>query len=496
MLTEVIAACGGRAWGEALPVTVRGVSTDSRSVGAGEVFFALRGERFDGHAYVAEVLVRGAVAAVISERELEGVRAAAASAAAAPRLPAVTSSSSAGAPAAAVASSNSAGCALEGRLVLVDDVRAALGRLAAFHRQQLPGQVIAVVGSNGKTTTKFMIDHVLSGRMRGRCAPKSFNNDVGVPLTLLSADALDEYLVVEVGTNAPGEIAQLAAIVQPDLALLTCIGEEHLERLGNLEGVAREECAILQHVAVGGLAAVNGDPPHIAPDLAATTVKLVTFGKSPSADLRVGAVRYEAGRLRFTINERFEFELSTPGLHNAYNAAGAAAIARRLGFSYEQIAERLRSFALPPMRTEILQLDGVTLMNDAYNANPHSAAAALETLQSLPARGRRIVVFGEMRELGQAGPALHRRVAEQLRAARVDHVLLLGQAGEWMSDTLTHGSLFGPAVERCASLDDCAQRLCRIVRSGDVVLLKASRAVGLEQLVAPLQRHCSAAAQA
>ncbi|MFO0839673.1 MAG: UDP-N-acetylmuramoyl-tripeptide--D-alanyl-D-alanine ligase [Phycisphaerae bacterium] len=465
MLSEVVTAMGGRTLGEAPAGNVRGVSTDTRSVGAGELFFALGGPRFDGHAFVPEALARGATAAVIAGDRVDAVR-----------------SALNGTP------------ALAEKLVLVSDVKAALARLASFHRRQLSCEVIAVVGSNGKTTTKFMIDHVLGARLRGRCSPKSFNNEIGVPLTLLSADALDEYLVVEIGTNSPGEINQLGDIVQPDLAVITCLGEEHLEKLGSLEGVAVEECSILGCIRNGGFAAVNRDAPEIEPHLADLSVKLATFGRDARADVRVSDVSYDSPWLRFVVNGRFKFELQSPGAHNAMNAAGACAIARRLGFTYEEIAERLKSFALPPMRTEMVQLDGVTVMNDAYNSNPHSAVAAVEALELLPARGRRIVVFGEMRELGPRGPELHRKVAERLRGGRVDHVLLVGPAADHMHDVFADRGLFGPAVERCESVERCADRLSQIVREGDVVLLKASRAVGLDQVVEPLRRKCAARA--
>jgi UDP-N-acetylmuramoyl-tripeptide--D-alanyl-D-alanine ligase len=464
VLSEVIEAMRAQVRGEPPTVSVGGVSTDSRSVRPGELFFALRGPRFDGHSFVPQVLERGAVAAVIAADRLESVFAAFG-----PRASTVAP-----------------------RLILVDDPLAALGRLAAYHRRQRSADVIAVVGSNGKTTTKEMITHVLSGRLRGRCSPKSFNNAVGVPLTLLSAEGTDDFLVVEIGTNVPGEVAVLAAMASPDMAVITCIAEEHLEGLGDVAGVAAEECSVLRHLRPGGFAAVTADSPHVAAHLPASGLTLVTFGEHESADLRITDVRYQAPWLDFEINGRFPYRLHTAGAHNACNAAAAIAVARRLGFEHEEIAARLASFVPPPMRGEVIRVGKVTLVNDTYNANPHSALAAISVLNALSNGGRRIVVFGEMRELGAASAELHRKVARKLRGERVDHVLLVGEAGPLMYDALRDGDLFSPSVETCQTVEECVERLASILRDGDVVLLKASRAVELDRLVEPLRQRLSA----
>ncbi len=466
-LSEVVQEMGGRPRGDVCAVSVGGVSTDSRTAAASDLFFALRGPHFDGHEFVAAALKRGAIAAVVEapraaaiERELE--------AAGVPR--------SAGA-----------------LLIEAEDTIAALGRLAAYHRKQTAAQVVAVVGSNGKTTTKAMIHHILSGRLKGRCSPKSFNNNVGVPLTLLLVEQADEYLVVEIGTNAPGEVAALAEIVQPDLALLTCLGEEHLEGLGSLDGVAAEECSILEHLRGKGFAAINIENALVRRFLRPGGVHVATFGRNADADVRLTEPSYEQPWLRFKLNERFPFRLRLIGAHNAVNAAGAVTIARRFGFDYGEAAVRLESFVAPPMRNEVLEVGGVTIVNDAYNANPQSAAAAIETLEQMPCRGRRIAVFGEMRELGQHSAELHRKVARRLREGNVQRVILVGEATGPMYEALAGGELFGPSVEHCPDVNACLERLAGSVQPGDVVLLKASRAVELDRLVEPLRERLHAA---
>ncbi len=460
-LGEIVQAMEARPWGRLATVSVGGVSTDSRTVTPNDLFFAIRGPRFDGHDFVPDALQRGAIAAVVASSRAHAV-------------------------ADSIAHSD-LNLPTTSVLIEVPDTVQALGRLGAFHRQQLAADVIAVVGSNGKTTTKAMIHHILSARRKGRASPRSFNNNIGVPLTLLSAEQGDEYLVVEIGTNAPGEIAALGAIVEPDMAVLTSIGEEHLEGLGSLAGVAAEECAIFSHVRPSGFVAVNTETPQVRNYLPETGLTVTTFGRDPAADVRLTEPEYEKPWLRFKLNERFPFRLRLAGGHNAVNAAAAVTIARRFGFGYDEAAVRLESFVTPPMRNEVLELGGVTIINDSYNANPQSAAAALDVLEQMPCHGKRVVVFGEMRELGSQAGDLHRKVAERLRESGVDRVLLIGPATDVMHHELASTGLFGPKVERCTDVDDCLPKLARAVAPGDVVLLKASRAVGLERLVEPLR---------
>ncbi len=461
-LSEVIEALGARRRENPPRAAVAGVSTDSRTLATGELFFALVGPTFDGHAFVAEALQRGAAAAVVAAARVGE-----------------QSSQLAGQGVAAPLD----------RLIAVDDPLAALGRLAAYHRRAHAADVIAVVGSNGKTTTKSMIAHVLSGGRRVHCSPRSFNNAIGVPLTLLSVEPGDEVVVVEIGTNAPGEVAALGALARPDMAVITSIAEEHLEGLGDLAGVAAEEASILASVRRGGLAAVNIDSPEIAPHLAIEGVTLATFGRAESADLRLTNCAYEPPWLRCTYNGRFACRLPVPGAHNALNAAGAMLIARRMNLEHAEIAARLETFAPPPMRSAVRVARGITIIDDTYNANPGSARAAIEMLAAFPCRGRRVLVIGEMRELGAAAAAQHEAVARRIAQSPIDRVVLVGAAGEWMAGALAGGA---PQVALCDDPAQCATVLHDWLTAGDVVLLKASRAVALERAVAALLEPAAA----
>jgi UDP-N-acetylmuramoyl-tripeptide--D-alanyl-D-alanine ligase len=378
-LEETVRAIRGRITAQPTATTINDVSTDSRTAGPGQLFFALRGPNFDGHDFVCEALRRGAAGAAVAQdsmgkRELSR------------DLPG---------------------------LIWVDEPRRALGRLATYHRRQLSATVIAVTGSNGKTTVKRMIDHVLGGSRRGTASPKSFNNDVGVPLTLLAADGAHDYVVVEIGTNAPGEVRTLGRIAEPNLAVITNVGESHLEKLGSVEGVAAEKASLVGCVRPGGQAAINADDPallrHVSRDPA---IRVTRFGTGEHADLRASGVELGPAASRFRVNDRFEFELPVPGRHNVVNALAAISAARGVGLSHDEIADRLRSFRLPEMRLEVETVGHIELIFDAYNANPQSMAAALDVFARHQHTGRRVLVLGDMNELGGDSERLHRRLGE------------------------------------------------------------------------------------
>lgn len=256
-----------------------GASIDTRSLAPGEIFFALRGERVDGHAYLEQAHHAGAALAVIDDAEQAGETP--------PGLP----------------------------VVRVADARAALGRLAAAYRRRLSAtRFIAVTGSNGKTTTTRMIHACLGDRLRGRCSPGSYNNDLGVPLTILAARPGDQYVICEVGANAPGEIEPLSGMIQPDVVVITSIGRAHLEGFGSIECIAREKLSLASHLAPGGVVFLCADAPHLH-ELAAPLKRRVTFGRSASADLRVEGILHVPGGIRFSINERAEFTLPLSLIH-------------------------------------------------------------------------------------------------------------------------------------------------------------------------------------
>ncbi len=436
-LREVATRSGGVA--DASPDTVVArVSTDTRSLQAGELFIALHGDRFDAHDHLADA--RHAAAAVVHRVPPDAPG----------DLP----------------------------LIIVPDTRRALGDLAAWHRTTLRGPIVAIAGSNGKTSTKLLVDSVLRTRFHGTASPRSFNNDIGVPLTLLDADAADDYTILEIGTNHPGEIERLIEIAQPTVAVVTSIGREHLEGFGDLDGVRRENLDALR--ADSCQAIVCGDDGVFKRMAAEVVPTLTTFGLDPTNDLVVRRPNVSCEATSFTCSGR-EWNVSHLGLHAASNAAAAIAVGRWFGMSDDDIAAGLASADVPAMRINARRLpNGVLLLDDSYNANPESMKAALAYLADLPCAGRRIAVLGDMLEMGDASAACHVEVLDQAMAV--------------CDMTITVGDCFVGGDFVAADADDAVGIVQSLLSSGDIVLIKASRGIGLDQVAAALASPTAVAA--
>lgn len=450
-LMEMSAAMGGRIVGDVSIPGVTNVCTDSRAVAPGALFFALKGENHDGHAFVNEVLDAGATAAVVTE------------------ITAVDAKHH-----------------VCGRLIHVPDTLAALGRLAAWYRRQFAAQVIAVVGSNGKTTTKDMIAAVLGTKRRGRAAKASFNNAVGVPLTLLSVEPADEFVVVEIGTNHPGEIVALGRIAQPDMAVITSIGEEHLEFFGDVESVAAEEFSILTCLRGRAFVVVSKQAAHFAAEEATSPYTKLTYGLEPDADLRASDITAAADGQRFKVNNRTEYLLPVLGRHNVVNALAAVAVGSRFRMSPEEIAAGLKNVHLPPMRMQRTEVGGVTVINDAYNANPSSMAVAMEVLDQLNEPRRKVLILGDMRELGDRSRGCHQELGRQAGRSTAQLIIAVGANSRAVADAAVSIASTTKRIYSYPTVELAAEKLPDLIQPGDVVLLKASRAIRLERLLEPL----------
>jgi UDP-N-acetylmuramoyl-tripeptide--D-alanyl-D-alanine ligase len=387
-------------------------------------------------------------------------------------------------------------------VLLVDDTRRALLRLASAHRATLAHTtVIAVTGSCGKTTVKSLLDAVLSTRLRGRAAPRSFNNDVGLPLAILAADPDDDYLVLEIGANHRGEVAALAHIARPDIGVITMVGRAHLEGFGSLAAVVDEKAAMLDHLAGPRLAVANADAPQLRDHLH-RAAQSVLFGSAADAEVRLTDRGRNGRGWWFEVGGWCRFALGLPGRHNAINALAAVAVGRRLGIADEQIGEALARCGPVEMRMSQTRAGGLTIYNDAYNANPDSMLASLDTFAEEAAGARRrIVVLGDMLELGPQAADLHRELGRQLleihRRTALDRLVLVGELAAhvaepferaWRREHVTH-------LERPDA--SSAAQLAGALEPGDAVLLKASRAVGLERFQQAIEaRHSPGAAGA
>ena len=358
-------------------------------------------------------------------------------------------------------------------------------------------KVISIGGSNGKTTTTRLVEAVLSASLQGSASPKSFNNALGVPLTLLNASPGDVFVVAEVGTNAPGEIATLAGLVRPDIAVITSIGREHLEGLGSIEGVAREEAAILPAIAMGGggTAILNADAPHLL-SLSRTMlagrsdVTVVTFGVAKDADLRVTEIEHGMDGMRVTINDREIYHVPMIGRHNAGNAAAAVAVGRRMGLDTDTINAGLARVRPPEHRLQRLMIGGIFVLDDAYNANPESTRAAIETFAEIAvAAPRRVVVLGDMLELGADSAQLHREIGKHVADCGAADVAML--VGPRSAETARAVADASPTIAVRhfpeATLAAC-ETIARTFHPGDAVLLKGSRGMALDRVAAALRR--------
>lgn len=420
------------------------VSTDTRTLGEGALFVALRGERFDGHDFLEQAAERGARGAVVDQ------------------VPE-------GAPSSLT-------------YYEVEDTLVALGDLARHYRRSLNARVCAVVGSNGKTTTKELTRAVLATRYRVHATEGNYNNLVGTPLTLLAASPDAEALVVEIGTNAPGEVERLGRIVEPDAVIVTGIAEEHLEGLGDLEGVLREETALLPLLPEGGVAVVADDPPELAERARELTSHVHVAGWSEAAEaaLRAEDVELdEEGRPCFRWQGR-SVRLGLRGRPNARNALLALAVGLEWGIDPAEAVEALGRALPAKMRSEFHHYGDLTVIADCYNANPASVDAAVDLLVALPRDGARVAVLGTMRELGEASAELHRRTAEAVADAGVD---LIVATGEFADAFAALSQDLGDRLIRVDDPLDAYAPLAERLTGNEIVLLKGSRGVALERLL-------------
>jgi UDP-N-acetylmuramoyl-tripeptide--D-alanyl-D-alanine ligase len=437
-------------------LALEAVGTDSRSLPPACLFVALRGERFDGHRFCAEAVRAGATAVMVDRK-------------------------------------GAADCGVTGvPLLIVADTQRALGDMAAHVRREHGKPAVAVTGSNGKTTTKELTAAALSARGPVHKTQGNLNNLIGVPQTLFAWPSGAWAGVIEMGMNAPGEIARLTEITAPDVGLITNVAPAHLEGLGTVDAIGRAKGELFAGLSAKAVAVVNADDEVIqrvaAPLLGSQ--RRITFGRAANADVRVAeAVPSPAGlRTKLVIDGRtVTVELPLPGSHNAVNAAAAAAAAWALGLEPEAIAAALGRVVVPGGRLRVLRglRDGsLSVIDDTYNANPGSMTAAFRTLGELAAGARRIAVLGDMFELGPTAPALHRGVGEAAGTSGVTHLFALGpNAGETAAGARANGA----AAESFPSIEPLLAALDALVKPGDWLLVKGSRGMKMERVVQHLE---------
>jgi UDP-N-acetylmuramoyl-tripeptide--D-alanyl-D-alanine ligase len=426
-----------------------GYSIDSRTLNAGDLFIAIAGERFDGHNYVQAALEKGAVGAIVE-----------------------------------------AGKKADGdplRLLQVEDSLKALQLLGAAARRLWGKPLLAVTGSAGKTTTKEILAHILSTRFRVMKSSGNLNNHIGLPLQLLKLEAEHDLAVVEMGMNHAGEIRALGALAHHDLAVVTTVAPVHLEFFGSLAEIARAKYEIIETLHSGGVAVLNADDDYVCQFGRDFKGKVVRFGIKRAADVSAHNIKLNGAEgsafelLVGSVGEPVTFPLV--GEHNIYNALAAAAAAMERGISPSQAAAALSSIAPPDKRGQVMHLNGATIINDCYNSNPRALEAMIDTLASMKAE-RRILVVGEMLELGPTAEALHRECGKHAAEKKIDMVIGVRGMARAVAEAACGSGTQAQFVE---TPEQAGEWLARNLRQGDAVLLKASRGVKLERAIDMLQ---------
>jgi len=434
-------------------IALKGISTNSRAVRKGELFIALIGEKFDGHNFLAEVAAQNAAAVIVSRTDITLPRGIGA--------------------------------------VRVKDTVKALGRIARAYRDQFKIPVIGITGSAGKTTTKEMLARVLSAKYKVLNNPGTENNHIGVPLTLLKLRPSHDIAIIEMGTNRFGDIPWLVEVAAPTMAILTNIGESHLALLKSPQDVFREKSALIRAVPPQGRVLINTDDKFLrAVPIKDKTHKLITYGIHNKADFQARDIRSKSGKLYFKMRGGGEFVLAAPVPANVYNALVAISCGRAFNINYNVIRKRLAGFRIKNSRQSIARLGKFWIIDDTYNANPVSFKSALNTLALLECRGRRILVCADMRELGEQSELLHRAVGEFAAAQGVAAVFSFGNFSR-------HIGL--AAKSRCSaieifhgeSLEEIQPRVRDFCRPGDAILIKGSRGMRMERMVAFLKQNFS-----
>jgi UDP-N-acetylmuramoyl-tripeptide--D-alanyl-D-alanine ligase len=449
-INEIVKVIGGRISPDGAvsgTLSATGYAFDTRELAAGDLFFALKGERRDGHTFIADAHARGAVGAVV-RRKVGGVP--------------------------------------EGFVqIVVPSPLDALQRIAGYVRDAFDIPVVAISGSNGKTTTKDMLTWILTGSMRVRKSPGNFNNHIGVPVSILTLEETDEALIVEIGSNHRGEIRRLCDIARPTMGIVTNVGTAHIGHFGSVEAIALEKTDILRSLGPDGQGVINADDPVLLSASRDVEANLIGFGVKGPAEFRATEIRQAGGYVSFTVND-VPVRIAAPGVHNVYNATAAVAGAALLGIPAAEAARRLVSFE--PMRMKITAHEGLTLIDDSYNANPDSVRAALAVACALD-NPRKVFVMGEMLELGDDAERLHRQIGSSVASSDIDVFVGIGGLTRAAVD---EARASGMPPERALYFDDKAkakEHLGRTLQSHDLVLVKGSRMTGLDEISDFLRRE-------
>lgn len=458
-VSDLLNATDGKLIYGSLESRIAGISTDTRSIKHGEIFFALHGKNYDGHNFIKQAIINGALGGVVSDsKKIENL-------------------------------------SLNGSdkvtLIEVSDTLTALGDLAKYYRQNLQTKFIAVTGSNGKTTTKDMVYHILKNFKNVSRSRNSFNNFIGVPLTIFGADLTHDFCVVEMGTNAPGEIKRLSEIISPNFTILTNISHTHLEGLGSIKGVASAKAEFIENMDEDGTLITNADDTWCSQIAGRFKGKVVNFGFGENAQIKASKVKRNKSGFTFTVNKSFTINLPVLGKHNIYNSLASIALCNAIGIRMEDMCEGFVDFKLPPMRMEKRVCGDVIAINDGYNSSPSSMSAALDEFSQLPAPGRRIFVCGDMLELGKDTERLHKEIGKRVASSKVDILWTVGPFSRFVAE----GAIANGMPSENVFSYDTSEETCSLVasqlKSKDTVFIKGSRRMKLERVSRQIENYFS-----
>ncbi|MFH1837423.1 MAG: UDP-N-acetylmuramoyl-tripeptide--D-alanyl-D-alanine ligase [Candidatus Omnitrophota bacterium] len=444
-IEKMIEITGGRSLKRSSDEMISGFSIDSRTIKAGDIFLAVKGENFDGHSFLEDALDRGASGIIISQDVPDNIKEKARD------------------------------------IIFVGDVLKAIADISREIRKSIGAKVIAVTGSNGKTTVKDYLANIVSSEYNVLVSKRSFNNLIGVGLTLFEAQNSHDIVILELGTNHPGEMGVLGEIANPDIALITNVGRSHMEFFHDTEGVFKEKTSLLDHLAPGGQAFINGDDILLR-KIKGKRTDIKSYGMGKNNDIVISNISKGKRGYRFFVGED-DYMFSGEGLHNVQNAAAAISVAGYLGIKKNNIREKIKDAPLPPMRLERIEAGDLIFINDAYNANPDSFERALDVLEDASCEGDRVIIAGDMFELGERSAEFHRELGKSIAGRKIKFLIA---TGKWAHETIKGAADAGMPIENTLRSEDHKTisgfiRLKAAKRS--TILLKASRKAKLEEIL-------------
>jgi len=448
---DIVTAVKGKLLSGNSDEILTGLSTDTRKMKKGELFLAIKGDRFDGHSFILDAVSKGAGGVLVQEGGITNANF---------KLPDIS-------------------------FISVSDSIKSFGDIGNFHRSRFSIPIIGITGSNGKTTAKEMTFAILSKKFSVLKNFGTENNNIGVPLTLLRLNSEHNIAVLEMGTNHLGEIRRLSEIARPTTAIITNVGPSHLEYLEDMETVLKAKVEILEYMGPGGKLILNADDEYLR--TIKTNLKTVWFGFDKESDFYADKISLEPDGINFRLNGKWDISLGVLGRHNVSNALSAIACAWDFGISIEEIRDTLKEFRVPNMRMEVKRFGDIKIINDTYNANPQSMKQAIEALRDMATEGRKILIAGDMLELGTFSGRFHHLVGKQAAESGFDLIVAVGKLAEYVAKGAQEAGMSERKIKLCALMKDARAKVATLIKKGDTILIKGSRAMKMEEIVGDLE---------